>query len=323
MENLKKYCGVDVGSETLSLCLQETEGKFHFLEIKNSKSGFEKLEKEHGLAFHFVMEATGVYHLNFVFYLMEKKALVSVVNALQIKRFIQMHLERNKSDVKDAKYLCLFGISQQPPIYQLPDDEYFICKSLNSSIETLTNEITLFKNQLHALKRVPVQLLSVAECYETIIQKLSQERQKLEQELNEQLEKWQPELLKQVSSVVGIGKRATAELIVFTQGFNGMENYRQLISYAGLSPTEYSSGSTIRGRSKICKQGGSRLRHILYMCAMNAIKTNKQCKALFERLVAKGKNKKVALIAVCNKLLKQVFGVVKNKAIFDNNYQFS
>ena len=119
---------------------------------------------------------------------------------------------------------------------------------------------------------------------------------------------------------MGIGKRATAILIVTTQGFKHTKNYRQLISYAGLSPKEYSSGSSIRGKVRICKQGGSLLRHTLYMCALNAKKTNGACKELFDRLVAKGKNKKLAIIAVANKLLKQVFGVVKNECLFDRNY---
>lgn len=56
------------------------------------------------------------------------------------------------------------------------------------------------------------------------------------------------------------------------------------------------------------------------MCALNAKETNGGCKQLFDRLVAKGKNKKLAVIAVANKLLKQVFGVVKNETLFDRNY---
>ena len=95
-----------------------------------------------------------------------------------------------------------------------------------------------------------------------------------------------------------------------------MEIYKQLISYAGLSPREYYSGSSIRGRVKICKQGGKQLRNILYMCALNAKKTNSHCKALYDRLVDQGKNKKSAIIAVCNKLLKIVFGVVKNQTMY-------
>jgi len=56
------------------------------------------------------------------------------------------------------------------------------------------------------------------------------------------------------------------------------------------------------------------------MCALNAKSTNPSCTALFDRLVANGKNKKLAIIAVCNKLLKQVFEVVKSGALFERNY---
>ena len=83
---------------------------------------------------------------------------------------------------------------------------------------------------------------------------------------------WQPEQLKNVSSIKGIGKRATAMLIIFTQGFKNTHNHRQLISFAGLSPTEYSSGTSIHGKNRIYKRGGKNLRDVLYMCAMNAIK---------------------------------------------------
>ena len=109
---------------------------------------------------------------------------------------------------------------------------------------------------------------------------------------------WQPELVKRVRSVVGRGKGATAILIVTTQGFKHTKNYRQLISYAGLSPKEYSSDSSVPSMQK--NKGA--------------------CKELFDRLVARGKNKKLAIIAVANKLLKQVFEVVKNGCLFDRNY---
>jgi transposase len=131
---------------------------------------------------------------------------------------------------------------------------------------------------------------------------------------------WQPEQVKSISSIKGIGKRATAMLIVFTQGFKYTHNHRQLISFAGLSPSEYSSGTSIQAKSRIYKKGGKNLRDVLYMCAMNAIKNNVACKALYERLRANGKTGKQALIAVCNKLLKQVFAVVKNNTLYQPNY---
>lgn len=142
----------------------------------------------------------------------------------------------------------------------------------------------------------------------------------LEQKLQELLAQWQPAQLKNIGSVRCIGKRAAAMLIIFTQGFKHTRSHRHLISFAGLSPTEYTSGTSLQGKPKICKRGGKPLRDVLYMCAMNATKTNPACKALYERLRAKGKTGKQGLIAVCNKLLKQVFAVMKSNTLYQPHY---
>lgn len=320
MTNNINYCGIDVSNETLDLYFINKEGIHQHLQVSNTVTGFRTMVKEAATNTHFVMEATGVYHLNLIFFLEAKKAPFSVVNALQIKRYIQMHLERNKSDKKDAKRIYEYGVDRNPEIYSMPDSAYFECRSLNNAIHDLTKEITKFSNQIHSLKKCPYDTKSIKKSFEKIIKKLQEEKQNLELELQEKLLEWDTETLELVSSVKGIGKRAAAELLIYTQSFKDMNSYKQLISYAGLSPTEYRSGSSIRGRVRICKQGGKQLRHILYMCALNAKKTNAQCRALFDRLVEKGKNKKSAIIAVCNKLLKIVFGVVKNREFYHENY---
>jgi transposase len=320
MEQKNKYCGIDVSNETLDAYFQNKNGNFQHLQVTNTVTGFRKLVKETGKEVQFVMEATGVYHLNFIFFLQEKNIKFSVVNALQIKRYIQMHLERNKSDKKDAKRIYEYGVDRNPEIYSMPDMDYFECRSLNNAIHDLTKEITKFSNQIHSLKKCPFDAKNIIKSFEKIIKKLKKEKQNLEKLLQEKLLEWDRETLELVTSVKGLGKRAAAELLIYTQGFKDMNSYKQLISYAGLSPTEYRSGSSIRGRVRICKQGGKQLRHILYMCALNAKKTNAQCRALFDRLVEKGKNKKAAVIAVCNKLLKIVFGVVKNRALYQDNF---
>lgn len=99
------------------------------------------------------MESTGVYHLQLIFFLQELGIVFSVVNALQIKRFIQMHLERNKTDKKDAKRIYEYGVERSPASYHMPDSSYFECRSLNNGIHDLTKEITKFSNQLHSLKK--------------------------------------------------------------------------------------------------------------------------------------------------------------------------
>ncbi len=313
-------CGIDISNETIDVCIQKGDGTFHLDTFSNCRKGFVQLLKMCGSSYHFVMESTGVYHLPLCFYLHEKRCEFSVVNALQIKRYIQMHLERNKSDRKDARHICQYGIERRPECYEMPDNLYFECKAVNNAIQTLTVEITAFTNKVHSLKKLNLKDKTVLKTYCSIIKGLKKQLKKLEEELQRKLSQWQPEMVELVSSVTGIGKRASAQLIIGTQGFKNTPTHRNLISYAGLSPKEYSSGTSIRGKSKICKNGGGQLRHTLYMCALNAKNTNPACKILFDRLVAKGKNKKQAVIAVCNKLLKQVFAVVKSGIPYDKNY---
>jgi transposase len=320
MEQEKKYCGIDISNLTMDISFYDRDGVQQNLQLSNSIEGFKKLLQMTCQDTHFVMESTGVYHLNLIFFLHKKKYPFSVVNGIQIKRFIQMNLERNKSDKKDAKRICDYGYERQPEVYEMPDRLYFECKSLSNAIHSLTKEITAFSNKIHALSRQDIDTKEVLKAYKLVVNTCKKEIEKLEDKLYQKLNLWEPNQVKQVSSVMSIGKRATALLIIKTQGFKHTQNYKQLISYAGLSPAEYSSGSSIKGRTKICKQGGDELRHTLYMYALNAKANNLACKQLYERLVAKGKNKKLAIIAVCNKLLKQVFGVVKNGTVFDNNY---
>ena len=64
-----------------------------------------------------------------------------------------------------------------------------------------------------------------------------------------------------------------------------------------------------------------KVRNLFFMCSFNACKYNKACKAIYNRIVAKGKSKKLALIAVCNKLLKQAFAIAKSGLIYDDEYR--
>lgn len=173
------------------------------------------------------------------------------------------------------------------------------------------------------MRILPVQNKDAIKSLEKMKAQFEKEIDHLEVKLEGLLIQWQPEQVKSISRIKAIGKRATAMLIIFTQGFRYTENHRQLISFAGLSPREHSSGTSIQGRSSICKKGGKPIRDVLYRCTMSAIKINAACKALYERLKAKGKSGKLALIAVCavcNKLLKQVFAVVKNNTLYQPNY---
>jgi len=126
-----------------------------------------------------------------------------------------------------------------------------------------------------------------------------------------------------IQSIPGMGKKTAMLLIVATNGFRDFESSKQIASYLGLAPHERSSGSSIRGRSRIGKNGHSVVRSHLFLCSFTACLYNPQCKALYDRIVRKGKSKKLALIAVSNKLIKQAFGIAKSGLYYDENYRGS
>lgn len=123
-----------------------------------------------------------------------------------------------------------------------------------------------------------------------------------------------------LQAIPGIGLKTALYLIVLTNGFDKFENSRQLCSYAGITPTIRQSGSSVRGKSRISKVGNRKLRRLMFLASFSAFRHNKACKAIFDRLVAKGKSKKLALIAVANKLLKQAFAIAKSGLPYDENF---
>ena len=120
-------------------------------------------------------------------------------------------------------------------------------------------------------------------------------------------------------SVPDIGQKTALFLILVINRFSKFETASQLCSYVGISPTTGESGSRVRSRPRISKVENKKLQDLLFLCSFQACKHSKACRELYERLVNKGKSKKLALIAVCNKLLKQAFAIAKSGLIYDKN----
>lgn len=120
-----------------------------------------------------------------------------------------------------------------------------------------------------------------------------------------------------MQSIPGIGIKTALFLIVITDGFTKFETGSQLCSYVGITPTIRESGSSVRGRARISKVGNRKLRNLLFLCSFTACIHNKGCREIYERITNKGKSKKLALIAVSNKLLKQAFAIAKSGNPYD------
>jgi len=320
MENQKQnYAGVDIGLEWLDVSWYEQD-KVQHVKLPNTLQGFKQLVKRCGATRHYVMEATGPYYVALALHLHLSGIKVSVVNAMVIKRFIQMQLEKNKSDKKDAGWICKYAMSQQPGLWQAPQDHIIRAKQMQTAIMQLTKQRTAAINALKSLKHMPVVSSECKRSYQHVIANLNKEIVLLEGKLETLLKEHEGKKLAVLQTIPGIGKRTVAMMLIATDGFRKVDNYRQLSSWAGLSPKEYSSGKSIRGKVRISKMGGKELRNMLYMCSLTAIKCNKSCKELYDRLKAKGKNGKLALAAVGNKLIKQAVAIAKSELPYDEKY---
>jgi transposase len=232
-----------------------------------------------------------------------------------------MHLERNKSDKKDAKWLYFYAQQRETSPWCLPPKEQLYCAQIMGSIDLYRQQLVMITNQLHSLEQIPMQMKEVVKSLQSMKQLVEKEIKKLEKSLHLQLVSWQREQLQNITSILGLGKRAVALLIIYTDGFKKISNHRQLIALAGLAPREHTSGTSIKGKKGICKMVNGHLRNVLHMCSLSAIKHNQACKEFDERLKAEGKQSKVALIAVCNKLLKQAFAIATKGTTYQPGYK--
>lgn len=269
---------------------------------------------------HCVMEATGCYHYRLAMLLHHKSIGVSVINPLVIKRFIQMKLKRVKTDKSDALMIYNYGCNQQLEYWQ-PEAKYIAQgRELLSLIQIYLKQSTALKNKLHALQSRGTNKGKIVTSIKRQLRGLKKEQQLLENEVENLVKENEPSLFSRLKTIPGIGNKTAVLLMLHTANFKDFSNYKQVSSFMGLAPNERSSGSSIRGRSRISKTGDGLVRNHLFMCSFTACIHNPQCKALFDRIVAKGKSKKLALIAVCNKLIKQAFAIAKSGLAYDPEY---
>lgn len=267
------------------------------------------------------MEATGYYHYQLAYFLVDHQIAVSVENPLSIKRFIQMKLSRVKTDKSDAKMICLYGQEQELSLWFGYSKYQTQCLQMLRLLDTYTKQSAALKNKIQAEGVLGNPCKIVVNSLKKSLKHLQKEIASIEESLLEMVKSEQQEILTKIESIPGIGRKTAMMLIVLTDGFKRFEESSQLCSFCGLTPVIRQSGSSIKGKSRISKVGNSKLRNLLFMCSFTACKCNKACRELYERIVNKGKSKKLALIAVCNKLLKQAFAIAKSGIEYNENYR--
>lgn len=319
MQSQTNYTGVDISKSFFDAAVLTEQG-YQYYKFNNDDAGFTALLQVLPQNSHVVMEASGPYYLKLATYLTAKGIAVSVINPLVIRRFCQMRMSRSKTDKKDAKMIAEYGCMERPSVWELPQEHVVALQHMEALLSGLHKELTAISNQLESFrssgmleKRLEKLMSKELEHKRELIDRISQQMEEL-------AKKHYSRMLANLESIPGIGRKTAMMLIILSGGFSRFDDYRKLSAYLGLCPRIFESGSSVRGKARICKMGMSRIRAMLYVCAWSARRCNKACRELYERLIAKGKARKLALIAVANKLLKQAFAIAVQEVTYNENY---
>lgn len=292
------FIGADVSKEKIDFCfLTSVENvKPKFVSLPNDtttiKAYFQSFIKDD---IFIVFEHTNNYHVPLQSALSDLRIKHSALNPAKISHFLK-HLTFQKSDITDAYGLALycriFKADLNPSTY---NHEYNLIKSYNSTILLLSKIQTQLKNFKKSQDFVADTELS------EIIKSLTLQVQKTQEKLKliafEILKSFVPNCEEIIRNNKGFG--IDLALNLFPQlHFNRMKTEKQFISFLGLSPRIYESGSSVHKSPKINKRGSSAIRRILFLNAFSCVRFNDRFKKRYDHLIIKGKSKKVALVAV-------------------------
>ena len=259
-----------------------------------------------------VMEATATFADELATWLLKlaPSLRIAIVNPIKTSAFIKSLGLRNKTDDLDARALAQFGAERKPPSWEPPAQEIAELRDLTRTRADLVNARTAMKLRLKDHKR-GAKLAEKALC--RIVQALDRQIKALDVGIqshlktHEVLNQWN----RRFQSICGVALITSATVIAELGDLRRFLRSRQLAAFAGVSPKKKDSGTSVHGKSRMCKQGSARVRAILYLAAASAARYNPDLKAVYERLIAQGTPERSALGAVMRKLLILMRAVLK------------
>ena len=265
------------------------------------------------------LEATGVYSLRLALTLQRAERLEAmVVNPRAIKDFQRARLTRAKTDRLDALGILEFLQRMEFVAWRPPTDAVLALQQLGRRLVQLRGELTREEARLHAIAYTPDRDGLIAADLAANIRHLKKRIKALQQAAAE-LAAREPELASQVErlcSVPGIGKvsalRLLGELLVLPRELKA----KQWVAHSGLDPRPRQSGTKDAPRH-ISRTGNRHLRLALFMPALVAIQRSPQIQATYEALLARGKKKKVAIIAIMRRMLHAIWGMLHHQQDFN------
>lgn len=322
MKQYNHFFGVDVSKKTIDITHAHNQ-EFVHRQFTNNDDGMKDLLEWFGeisLDFEctlFCMEATGLYCFPLTQFLAANSIDIWIEHAAQIKKATA--LARGKNDKVDSYRIAMYAIKNL--------DRLRLWKPMSTTLEKIRHLASLRERLVETKKKLATPIKEFEDMGNIAMAKLLTKTIKSSlAAIEKDLKSIETKIIdivneddnlkllyKLITSVVGIGFVTAINLLIHTNGFTVLRDTRKLACYCGVAPFEYSSGSSIRGKTKVHYMANKKLKCNLHMASLSAIKLDADIKAYYERKVTEGKHKMSVLNAVKNKLLARVIAVVNKQ----------
>jgi transposase len=322
------YLGIDVAKAKLDCVLLNPEsGKRKNKTVPNASEGITALLnalRTWSVApaqVHVVMEPTASYHELAALALSDAGCVVSLINPAHLRRYAQAVGVRSKTDAADSALLARYGAAEKPEAWMPPSASVRALRALLARRDAVAEDLQRERNRAEkmAVTEVPE---SVRQSLLEVTAFLEVQLARLQREIDQHIDN-DPDLRDKrelLLSIPAVGERVAQNMtaLLASRRFDSAE---QLAAYLGLVPVDWQSGSSIKGRPRMSKAGPAHLRKLLYMPAIVAVKHNPHIRAMYERLIARGKPKMAAIGAAMRKLAHLCFGVVHSGKPYSPNFR--
>ena len=313
------FVGIDIAKASFVAALEDGPGE----SFSNDPEQFESLREWFEAQdlkldqLHVCLETTGTYSLPLAAWLVEQGIQVSVVNPARVQGFAESELQRNKTDRSDARLIARFAAAHEPDEWTPEDEEWQKLKELTRRIVQLRQTRTQEQNRRQTPARSEACEASQEAHIEWLNEAIESCWEKIESLIADHETLQRP--LEWVSSIPGLGRKASIFLIAEIRDIERFESAKKLAAYAGVTPERRESGQQ-QAPSSMSKRGSARMRHVLYMPALTAKCHNPIISEFCERLEQRGKDSMTVVGAAMHKLIRLVYGVWSNQTTFDPEY---
>jgi transposase len=273
------------------------------------------------------MEHTGIYNLPLVKYLKGIEAKIWIESGVQIKK--SMGLVRGKNDQVDAYRIALYAFDKrmQMKLWKAPREVVEHLSALLAQRSRLIKGQKQFqapikeqsrfwdKNIAKPIEKSSNNVLKVMANEVVEIEKKILDLIKSDERLNE--------LYAYITSVKGIGFVTAAHIIASTNEFISISEPKKFACYAGVVPFEHTSGTSVKGRTRVSNMANKNIKMLLHLSAITTIRGDGDMNQYYQRKVAEGKNKMSVINAIRNKLVLRIFACVREKRKYEKNYQYN